>query len=77
MLQFERLEKILDGYNRSVSVVAWSLDGKKAFGYNTVAEIFCACAVKAPYTHYCCLQMEQGCATLDTKMEYEQKNYEP
>ncbi len=72
-----RLEGILKGYNRSISITAYSLDGKKAIGYNTQQGIFCACAVKAPYTLYCLKQMEQGKATLDTKMIYEQKHYEP
>ncbi|MBR6694614.1 MAG: serine hydrolase [Clostridia bacterium] len=72
-----KLEKVLGSYGRNVSVVAWSLDGKRAIGYNTSAEIFCACAVKAPYTLYCCLEMEKGKATLDTEMKYEKKHYEP
>lgn len=72
-----RLEAVLDGYDRKVSVVAYSLDGRKALGYNTRAKIFCACAVKAPYTLYCCRQMEKGAANLSTQMTYEAKHYEP
>ncbi len=72
-----RLESVLDAYTRNISLTAYSLDGKRAVTYNTEKEIFCACAVKAPYTLYACLQMEKGAATLDTKMTYEQKHYEP
>ncbi len=71
------LESVLSAYNRNVSVVAYSLDGKRALSYNTSAEIFCACAVKAPYTLYCLREMEKGKATLETKMEYKKEHYEP
>ncbi len=70
------LEKVLDGYSRTISVVAYSLDNRKALSYNTEAKIFSACAVKAPYSLYCCYEMEKGKATLDTKMKYEKKHYE-
>lgn len=70
------LEAVLKGYSREVSVVVYSLDDYKALYYNTSAGIFSACCVKAPYSLYCCLQMEKGKATLDTKMVYEQKHYE-
>lgn len=73
----DELNKILQNYSRNISLVAYSLDGKKAIGYNTGAQIFCACTVKAPYTLYCLMQMEKGKATLDTEMTYEQKHYEP
>ncbi len=73
----ESLDMILRDYNHNISLVAYSLDGKKAIGYNTDAQIFCACTVKAPYTLYCLMQMEKGAATLDTQMTYEKKHYEP
>ena len=70
------LEKVLKGYSREVSLTVYSLDDYKALYYNTSAGIFSACAVKAPYSLYCCMQMEKGKATLDTEMVYEQKHYE-
>ena len=70
------LEAVLDGYSRTISVVAYSLDNRKAISYNTEAKIFSACCVKAPYSLYCCLQMEKGAATLDTQMVYEKEHYE-
>ena len=71
------LEEILDEYSRKVSVVAYSLDNNKALAYNTSQDLFCACTVKAAYALYVCKQMEQGNGTLNTKMEYKSKHYEP
>lgn len=70
------LEQVLDSSTRNMSVVAYSLDNNKAFCYNTQARIFCASAIKAPYSLYCCYQMEKGFADLKTKMTYESKHYE-
>ena len=72
-----RLSDLLSNYKREISVVAYSLDGSKALGYNTKATLFCACTVKAPYTLYCCKQMDVGVGSLDTEMVYEKKHYEP
>ncbi len=70
------LEKVLDGYNKNVSLVAYSLDGKKALSYNTEADIFPASMIKAAYALYCCKQMESGNGSLKTEMVYEKKHYE-
>lgn len=75
--ELETLNMLLNDYKHNISLVAYSLDGKKAIAYNTGAQIFCACTVKAPYTLYCLMQMENGKATLDTQMTYEKKHYEP
>lgn len=72
----QRLASVLDGYKHNISVVVYSLDNKKALGYNTAAGIFGACTVKAPYALYCCKQMDSGKVTLDTKMTYQSKHYE-
>ncbi|MBQ0083977.1 MAG: serine hydrolase [Clostridiales bacterium] len=73
----EKLEKVFDNYSHTVSAVAYSLDNSSAVCYNTSTDLFCACTVKAAYTLYCCKQMESGKCTLDTKMKYEKKHYEP
>ena len=73
----QSLEKILDGYKYNISVVAYSLDNNKALAYNTKTDLFCACTVKAAYSLYACKQMESGNGSLDTKMTYEKKHYEP
>ncbi len=70
------LEAVLKGYSREVSLTVYSLDDYKALYYNTSSGIFSACAVKAPYSLYCCKQMESGKGTLDTEMVYEKKHYE-
>lgn len=70
------LETILDGYKHNVSLVVYSLDNRKAVCYNTDAEIFGACTVKAAYTYYCCLQLDNGVGSLDTQRVYEKKHYE-
>ena len=70
------LESILNNYTRNVSLVVYSLDNRKALSFNTEAEMFCACTVKAPYSLYCCYEMENGNGSLETKMAYEEKHYE-
>ncbi len=70
------LEAVLDGYGKNVSLVAYSLDGKKALSYNTEARIFPASMIKMAYALYCCMQMEKGEATLATEMVYRQEHYE-
>ncbi len=71
------LEKVLDDYSRNVSLVVYSLDNNKALCYNTSAELFCACTVKAAYALFACKEMENGKGSLDTEMVYESKHYEP
>lgn len=72
-----RLEVVLKGYSREISLVAYSLDNRKAVSFNAEAELFPACTVKAAYSLYNCLEMDKGNGSLDTKMKYEQKHYEP
>lgn len=71
------LQSILDGYTHNISLAVYSVDGSKGLAYNTDAEIFGACTVKAAYTLYACKQMEGGNGSLQTEMLYEQKHYEP
>lgn len=71
-----QLQAVLSGYTKNISFAAYTLDNRKAVGFNTDAEIFCACTVKAAYSYYCCLQMDKGVGSLDTQMTYEQKHYE-
>ena len=72
-----RLEAVLKGYSREISLVAYSLDNKKAISFNADAEIFPACTVKAAYSLYNCLEMDKGNGSLETVIEYESKHYEP
>lgn len=72
-----RLEKVLKGYSREISLVAYSLDNTKAVSFNAEAELFPACTVKAAYSLYNCLEMDKGNGSLNTEMKYEKKHYEP
>ncbi len=72
-----RLENILKGYSREISLVAYSLDNTKAVSYNAEAELFPACTIKAFYSLYSCMEMDKGRGSLDTVMTYEKKHYEP
>ena len=71
-----KLEEILDGYNKNVALVVYSLNNEKAISYNTKKEIFPASMIKAPYSLYACLEMDGGNGDLKTEMVYEQKHYE-
>ncbi len=71
------LDTILDAHKYNISVVAYTMDNRKAFAYNTEQDFFCACTVKAAYSLYCCQQMEAGKGNLNTEMVYEKKHYEP
>ncbi len=75
--KIDELQSVLNGYTRNVSLAVYSIDGSKGLYYNTDAEIFGACTVKAAYTLYACKQMESGNGSLQTEMVYEQKHYEP
>lgn len=71
------LQNILNGYSRNISFSVYAVDGSKALYYNTEAEIFGACTVKAAYTLYACKQMEAGNGNLSVPLTYEEKHYEP
>lgn len=71
------LQSILYGYTHNISLAVYAVDGSKGLAYNTEAQIFGACTVKAAYTLYACKQMEDGNGSLQTEITYEQKHYEP
>ncbi len=75
--KIEELQSILNGYTRNISLSVYAIDGSRGLYYNTEAEIFGACTVKAGYTLYACKQMENGNGNLQTQIIYEQKHYEP
>lgn len=72
-----RLEAVLKGYSREVSLVAYTLDNKKAVSFNAKAEFFPACTVKAFYSLYNCIEMDKGNGSLDTQMEYKYEHRDP
>ena len=69
------IETALDGYGQKISVLAYSLDGKKAIAYNTNQKYFSACTIKAGYVLSCCKQIDQGTYNADDVMTYESKHY--
>lgn len=75
--KLSELQEILNGHKYNISLSVYSIDGSKGLDYNTEAEIFGACTVKAAYTLYACRQMDAGNGSLDTQITYEQKHYEP
>lgn len=74
--KISELQNILNGYSRNISLSVYAIDGRKALYYNTEAEIFGACTVKAAYTLYACKQMEAGNGNLSVPLTYEEKHYE-
>ncbi len=71
------LQNTLNGYSHNISLAVYSVDGSKSLTYNTEAQIFGACTVKAAYTLYACKQMESGNGSLQTELTYQEKHYEP
>lgn len=70
------LQNVLDAYLHNISLSVYAVDGTKGLYYNTNAEIFGACTVKAAYTLYACKQMENGNVSLQTELIYEPKHFE-
>ena len=75
--KIDELQNILNGHSYNISLAVYSVDGSKYLAYNTEAEIFGACTVKAAYTLYSCKQMESGIGSLQTELAYQEKHYEP
>ena len=71
-----KLEKILDNFEYNISLAVYALDNSKALFYNTCHGILGACTVKAPYSLYACMQMDDGNGSLAEEMVYSQKHYE-
>ena len=71
----QEIQTLLDGYNKRVSFCAYALDGSRAITYNCEEKYFSACTVKAGFLLYCCLAIEQGLASKDEVMYYQEKYY--
>ncbi len=72
-----RLENALKGYSKEISLVAYTLDNKKAVSFNAEKELFPACTIKAFYSLYNCIEMDNGKGSLDTEMEYKYEHRDP
>lgn len=69
------LEEILKNYDKNISLVAYSKDGKRALAYNTSQTYFSACTIKIAYMLSCCKQIDAGLADENTLLTYEEKHY--
>ena len=70
-----KIESILDGYGQKISIMAYSVDGKKAIAYNTDQKYFSACTIKAAYVLSCCKQIDKGLCSPEEMMAYESHHY--
>ncbi len=70
-----QIQALLDGYDKRISYFVYSLDGSRALTYNCEDEYFSACTIKAGYVLYCCLAIDQGLASKDEVMYYQEKYY--
>lgn len=70
-----KIQSILNNYNKNISILTYSLDGKKAIAYNTEKTYFSACTIKAGYVLSCCSQIEEKMANKDTLLTYQSKHY--
>ena len=71
----EQLREMIDGYDKRVSFCAYALDGSRAITYNCEEQYFSACTIKTGFLLYCCLAIEQGLASADEVMYYQEKYY--
>ena len=71
----EQMREMIDKYDKRVSFCAYALDGSRAITYNCEEQYFSACTVKAGFLLYCCLAIEQGLASADEVMYYQEKYY--
>ncbi len=71
----QTIQSMIDGYDKRVSFCAYALDGSRAITYNCEETYFSACTVKAGFLLYCCLAIEQGLASKDEVMYYQEKYY--
>lgn len=71
----EQMREMIRGYDKRVSFCAYALDGSRAITYNCEEQYFSACTIKAGFLLYCCLAIEQGLASADEVMYYQEKYY--
>lgn len=71
----EQMQAMIRSYDKKVSFCAYALDGSRAITYNCEEQYFSACTIKAGFLLYCCLAIEQGLASADEVMYYQEKYY--
>lgn len=70
-----QIQELIDGYDKDFAFFAYSLDGSRAITYNCEDTYFSACTIKASYMLYCCLAIDQGLASKNEVMYYQEKYY--
>lgn len=71
----QEIQALIDGFDRRVSFCAYALDGQTAITYNCEDTYFSACTIKAGFILYCCMAIDQGLASKDEVMYYQEKYY--
>lgn len=73
--KIQELEKLLQSYDKKISIAIYSLDESKALSYNTSARYSTGCTIKMPYFMYVCSLFDQGIDSPESVMTYEQEYY--
>lgn len=68
-----QIQELIDGYDKDFAFFAYSLDGSRAITFNCEETYFSGCTIKASYMLYCCLAIDQGLASKDEVMYYQEK----
>lgn len=71
----QQIRDLVQGYDKRVSFFAYALDGSRAISYNCEETYFSACTIKASFMLYCCMAIDQGLASKDQVMYYQEKYY--
>ena len=68
-----QIQALIDSYDKDFAFFAYSLDGSRAITFNCEETYFSACTIKASYMLYCCLAIDQGLASKNEVMYYQEK----
>ena len=71
------LEKLLSGFEGSISLIAYSLDGSRSVCYNSDLRYEPQCTVKAAYVFSICQYMDSVGFDAETQIVYRRKNEYP
>ncbi|MCR4646728.1 MAG: serine hydrolase [Oscillospiraceae bacterium] len=71
----EKLDSIVKGYSRKVSVILATADGEMLYSYQPDLYISGASLIKLPYAVYVCRKLTAGVRSLDEKITYTKSFY--
>ena len=72
----DKLEKLLQSYDKNIAIAIWSINGMKALSYNTQARFPTGCTIKMPYFYYVCTEFDKGNDSPSSIMTYEEKYFQ-